>query len=96
MTTKSMTLTFTFKKWMGLALLAVALLCVSYMLMQTYPETTQLSGNCVLSSGGSWICAKAGDAQSFSQVWHAVFSIVSGIGGTILTIITACEWYKTK
>lgn len=81
---KTITIDFTFKRWMKLALLAIAFLLMSYLFMTgTYAQSNitalSTSGTVLTNSAGTlWVASgrPASDDVAFKTVW---FGIVSGL-----------------
>lgn len=96
---KTITIEFTFKKWMKLALLAALFLILSYLFMtganaQVPMQTgTVASISCCTNLVG--YTPKAPD-PTFKQVWFALVSIAFLLGAVGIAIGTIINWNDEK
>lgn len=109
---KTITIDFTFKRWMKLALLAIAFLLMSYLFMtgaHAQSNITALStsgtvltttNNGILTVCPYTMCTASGVPKSadpsFSQVWFATVSGLFLLGAFFTTLAAIATWNTSK
>lgn len=103
---KTITIDFTFKRWMKLALLAIAFLLMSYLFMTgAHAQSNITSGTVATTSGVLTVCPYTACSMSgvpksvdpsFSQVWFGIVSIALLFATLFTGIFTIVEYSKTE
>lgn len=100
---KTITIDFTFKRWMKLALLAIAFLLMSYLFMTgAHAQSNITSGTSgvltTTNTGTLWVASgrPASDDVAFKTVWFGIVSGLFLLGAFFTTLVAIATWNTSK